>query len=155
MSLSDAIVGHLGWIRSKALTICAGTDDAEEVAAETVFRCLMAKDVDLGRPLKPWILTVMVNVCKNRSRIVGRYTPLPDSDILRVDRATPESSLIRDEMVRLLKCHRTASRSIETVILYAMGYTYDEIAERYGIPLGTVKSRVNIGRRILREVFNG
>ena len=31
------------------------------------------------------------------------------------------------------------------------GFKYDEIAERLDIPLGTVKSRINYARKILRE----
>jgi len=48
-----------------------------------------------------------------------------------------------------------ASCCIECVLLYAKGYSYDEIAERIGIPVGTVKSRVSAGRKMLREALDG
>jgi RNA polymerase sigma-70 factor (ECF subfamily) len=38
-----------------------------------------------------------------------------------------------------------------TFRLNAEGYKYHEIAEELGIPIGTVKTRIFIARRILRE----
>ena len=43
------------------------------------------------------------------------------------------------------------SKCIECVLLYAKGYSYDEISCMLNIPIGTVKSRISSGRKILRD----
>lgn len=35
--------------------------------------------------------------------------------------------------------------------MYVAGYKYNEIAEKIGLPLGTVKSRIFFARKRLRE----
>jgi RNA polymerase sigma-70 factor, ECF subfamily len=43
---------------------------------------------------------------------------------------------------------------VEPVVLRdLMGMSYEEVAERMGIPVGTVKSRINHGRTALREIL--
>ncbi len=51
--------------------------------------------------------------------------------------------------------HRSARVSIgvQCVMLYAEGYSYDEIAEMLGIKPGTVKSRVAAGRAAIRAAL--
>ena len=53
--------------------------------------------------------------------------------------------------------HRSARVSIgvRCVILYAKGYSYEEIADIDGIKLGTVKSRIVAGRAVIREALEG
>lgn len=51
--------------------------------------------------------------------------------------------------------HRSArvSVGVQCVMLYAEGYSYDEIAEVLGIKPGTVKSRVAAGRAAIRAAL--
>jgi RNA polymerase sigma-70 factor, ECF subfamily len=43
----------------------------------------------------------------------------------------------------------------EAVVLCdVVGLTYDEIAESVGIPIGTVRSRIHRGRRLLKELLD-
>lgn len=45
------------------------------------------------------------------------------------------------------------SCGIESVMLYAMGFSYEEISMKTGVPEGTVKSRVHLGRKMLRRTL--
>jgi RNA polymerase sigma-70 factor (ECF subfamily) len=39
------------------------------------------------------------------------------------------------------------------VLCDVVGLTYEEIAEAVGIPIGTVRSRIHRGRRMLKELL--
>ena len=63
----------------------------------------------------------------------------------------------RASIDRLLSIIRDCNRKsccIECVLLYAKGYNYEEISDKIGIPVGTVKSRISAGRQMLRKAFN-
>ena len=48
---------------------------------------------------------------------------------------------------------RASKRSvcIRPVVMYAIGYSYKEISEILGIPIGTVQRRIHEGRKILKR----
>ena len=48
----------------------------------------------------------------------------------------------------------TASVAVDTLLEFAQGYTLAEIAERRGIPLGTVKRRIHDARAMLHKALS-
>ena len=69
---------------------------------------------------------------------------------------SPERSLVREENKKLVweSLDRLSPEIRMTVILRDIqGRTYEEIAESLGLPVGTVKSRVNRGRLQLARVL--
>ena len=68
------------------------------------------------------------------------------------DLYSDQRSIVRLMLSIIRKCMRK-SCCIECVLLYAKGFDYAEIASRAGIPVGTVKSRIAAGRKILRKAL--
>ncbi|HZO86964.1 MAG TPA: sigma-70 family RNA polymerase sigma factor [Chthonomonadaceae bacterium] len=68
----------------------------------------------------------------------------------------PEPAYFRAEAGRSVRRALSAlSRDYRTVIVLAdvQGYSYEEIAQRVGCPVGTVRSRLHRGRQLLRQYF--
>ena len=123
---------------------------------ETLLRIYANREkFNNARDFKPWALTIMTNIVKTqhaRKECVPFVGIDDDFDALSSIRA---DSLTNYHDV-LEAIHRSARVSIgvQCVMLYAEGYSYDEIAEMLGIKPGTVKSRVAAGRAAIRAALN-
>lgn len=131
---------------------------AEDILGETFVTALVRwPSFDLSRqePL-PWLFGIATNLLRRHWRSERRAvramsrTAVPDlfedepGDRLDVERAV-------QVVVRELDRMRPAVR--DTVLLHAWAeLTYDQIAEATGVPVGTVRSRLNRARTALRAV---
>jgi RNA polymerase sigma-70 factor, ECF subfamily len=127
--------------------------DAEELVAETIVRAWKRYeqfDSDRGSE-RAWVFGIARNALidmhrssRRRLRLVtnegGAESSLDDG----ID-AFAEVSLVRDAMASLTEEHRTV-----IVEAYFKGLNTKEIAERHGVPPGTVKSRMYYAMRSLR-----
>lgn len=156
MNVENLVVANLSWIKSKALQFCKKEYDANDLAGETIEKILLCKDkFDFRKDFRPWALTVMRNIYitqYNRRKCVP-FVSIEDDYTY----ASPYSAHQELEMSRILSKVRECARksvAIECVILYAKGYTYDEISMMLGIPIGTVMSRISNGRKMLRDALD-
>ena len=155
MTLEDLVVIHAGWIRRKASYYYPNESDADDLASETMYRCLSQKDrFDVTRSFKPWAHTIMENIYKmqyNRRKCV-LFTGYDEIGSALSDLYSDQKTIVR-RMLSVI--HQCISKSccIECVLLYAKGYDYAEIASKAGIPVGTVKSRISAGRKMLSKAL--
>lgn len=155
MTVEDLIVRHIGWLRNKARRYYADEFDADDLAGDTIYKCLShARHFDSARSFKPWALTIMENTYKtlyNRKKCV-MFAGYDEQIQSEGSEYADQQSLIHNLLWIIRDCGRR-SRCIECVLLYAKGYSYDEIADMIGIPCGTVKSRIASGRKMLRQAM--
>jgi RNA polymerase sigma-70 factor (ECF subfamily) len=145
-----------------ALRLTGNRADAEDLVQDTFVKALRFADrFTPGTNLKAWLYTILHNTWRNRRRDASRE-PV-DVDSSRVDEAatqldgpaepeTPERILLRQtldaDLQRALDALPEHFR--EAVWLRDVEeFSYAEIAEMLGIPLGTVMSRISRGRRQL------
>lgn len=155
MTIEDLVVRHAGWIRMKAGYYYRDDCDADDLASETIYRILSNADkFDTCRSFKPWAQTIMENLYKmeyNRRKcmMLASY-----ADVATVaGRHFSDQHAIFGSMMSVIRKRMKESRSIECVLLYAKGYDYAEIADKIGIPVGTVKSRISTGRKFLQKAL--
>ena len=155
MSVDELVVKYAGWIRKSAHRYYSDDIDADDLASETIFKILsQGERFNVKRSFKPWALTIMENTYKtqyNRRRCV-MFTGYPDYDCYRSPDLADQSAVV-NRILSIIREYGRKSRNIESVLLYAKGYSYEEIAHIVGIPVGTVKSRVASGRKMLREAL--
>jgi RNA polymerase sigma-70 factor (ECF subfamily) len=146
-----------------ALRLTRKPADAEDLVQDTFVKALRFSDrFAPGTNLKAWLYTILMNTWRNRRRDAARDTVEIDSP--RVEAAadgvgpaaleTPEQILLRATVREDLQAALDALPEVfrEAVWLRDVEeFTYAEIAEMVGIPIGTVMSRISRGRRLLFE----
>jgi RNA polymerase sigma factor (sigma-70 family) len=155
----EALVGaHAGRLFSIALRVIGDRSDAEEAAQDALvraYRALAGYDPHRIREirLRPWLATIVLNVCRNRTRVKRVATvelafepmaePLVDP-LARRDTKAVWASLL----ATLPQAQRTA-----VVLRHVDGLSYAEMAEALGRPEGTLKAQVHRGLGALRDAL--
>ena len=153
-------------IFNAALRMTGSYADAEDLAQEALLKAYIAFDqFALGTNFKAWLLRILTNTHINRYRRACRtpdtvaWEDITEGGARRIpqeispDPAPEEqvmASVPSEGIVPALAALPEEFR--EAVILSDMHeLSYKEIADTLEIPLGTVRSRIFRGRRLLRE----
>ena len=154
---ADAL-SHLDSLYGAALRLTRNEADAQDLVQDTFVKAFKArKQFKPGTNLKAWLFAILHNTLRNRWRDSGRSPVDVDSEqvdmAIAVDpAATPEEQLMREalgpELQDALDALPDAFR--EAVWLRDVEeFSYAEIADVLGVPMGTVMSRIARGRRML------
>jgi RNA polymerase sigma-70 factor (ECF subfamily) len=143
-----------------ALRLTRNRSDAEDLVQDTFVKALrFSGRFTPGTNLKAWLYTILHNTWRNRRRDAARDRV--DIDTPRVEEAaasgpdagdTPERILLRTTLDADLQAALDALPEVfrEAVWLRDVEeFSYAEIAEMLGVPIGTVMSRISRGRRLL------
>ena len=130
-------------------------EDAVQDAFMTAWRTAAAFDPARGKA-STWLLTLVhrraVDVVRREER--RRGDPLDDAPVASGD-ATDESAEVREERRRvqaaLAQLPPDQREALE--LAYYGGLTQTELAERLGVPLGTIKSRMFTALSRLRDLL--
>lgn len=139
----------------------AAAEDVTQAVFETLW--VKAGTYDPARgPFKHWFLHLAHNCCidrlRSRRRTDQRHVQNPFDEVL-LDLESPEDTAaaavhavlfgeVQKALTALPEEQRTA-----LVMAYLHGATQQEIAERTGAPLGTVKTRLRLGLAKLRGLL--
>lgn len=107
-----------------------------------------------GTNCRAWLFKIMFHVINHHWRKNNRLVTVSEEDEYLFDQLVYEPSVpdgLRDEEV--IAALDQVPANFRAVILLAdvQEFAYKEIAEMLRIPIGTVMSRLNRGRKILRE----
>lgn len=156
MDICELVAAHYGWIRKTAARFFRDRCDAEDLAGETICKLLTnGERFDRAREFKPWAYAIMANTFRtlyNRRRCVLFTGYDHENEAYGSPEATDQLAAVSCLLSVISECGRR-SLCIECVLLYAEGYNYAEIARLSGIPIGTVRSRISSGRRMLRAAL--
>ena len=130
--------------------------ECQDVAQEVFMRAYRALGGFRGdAQFSTWLHRIAVNTAKNHLVAQNRRPPTDDIDVMDAeqfdqsyrlrDTDTPERELMRQEIERTVMdaVNALPSELREAITLREVdGLSYDEIAERMGCPIGTVRSRI-------------
>jgi RNA polymerase sigma-70 factor (ECF subfamily) len=156
---------HQDRLYSIALRILGNPHDAEEVAQDAfvrAYRALASYEPQRIRSLelRPWLATIVVNLCRNRFRrrrpvtvAIDPGEPGTPDPPTRDPRDNPHDAAVRREtrhrwaalLAELPERYRTP-----VVLRHVDGLSYEEMAEVLGRPQGTIKAQVHRGLAQLR-----
>ncbi len=159
---------HLDALYRTALRMTRSEADAEDLVQETYIRAFRFRDqFTLGTNMKAWLFRILTNTFINtyrRKSAQPEVTDLEGVDEFSLyrrmadDRAAssspdPEAELLNSvvdtEVTNALE--ELPEKFRTTVLLDVEGFSYKEIAEMLGIPIGTVMSRLHRGRKFLQK----
>lgn len=147
--------------RTRILSVCRSVtrsdEDAQDVAQEvllTLWRKLRL--FDGGSRIETWIYRVAFNAAIDhvRSQRLRRSEELLDEHASPT--ADPETAFDRKMLAEDLNVAMERLQPIHYVVVYLReveGMTYEQIAERTGVPKGTVMSRLHHARHGLQEIL--
>jgi RNA polymerase sigma-70 factor (ECF subfamily) len=144
-----------------AYQFCGSREEAEDLTQEIFLKLYNAlAKFDFQRNFTAWLLTLTKNyLIDEYRRTKWERTQRDEFDervLSQTSLAGPEESLVRKESRAIIweGLNRLSSEMRMAVILRDLqGRSYEEMAEILGLPLGTVKSRVNRARLALAEVL--
>ena len=121
--------------------------DREDAVQETLRRAWEKRaSLKNDQHLQTWVIRILLNVCHDIQR--ERQRMIPTEKVSEpVTHAPTESIDLRNCLLRLDERER-----IPIMLHYIEGYEIRQIAAILRVPQGTVKSRLNRGRRQLKEI---
>ncbi len=142
-------------------------DDAEDYAQDTFLKLYKSKHLyrEIAR-FSTWFYTIALNTVKTNLKKKNRYSSISISDFdpendkdydLKSDDVSPEDTVNSSiEMELIQKAIDSLDDAFREVIVLRdiEDLEYDEIAKITGLPLGTVKSRINRGREKLKIILS-
>jgi RNA polymerase sigma factor (sigma-70 family) len=163
----DAALPYLDDVYALARYLMRNSADAEDAAQECYLRALRHFDSYRGPTMKPWLLTILRNVCNAEFARRGRKETAADhsadeaeTEVLPMwqePQASPETVLLRDRddaAIRRLVAELPQPFREAIVLREVNDLSYQEIAEVAGVPVGTVMSRLARARAMLRAAWN-
>ena len=143
-----------------ALRLTKDAEDANDLLQETLMKAFTNRDKFAeGTNLKAWLYTIMKNTfITNYQRLVRKktfvdttinlhYINSQDSITDNLAYSTFTMEDIGNAMKKLDEAYKTP------FIMHFRGFKYHEIAEKLNIPIGTVKNRIHIARKELKDML--
>lgn len=157
--MTDYLIGNQEEMYQWAYRLTRNYDDAQDLLQSTLLCAL--KSVGMyteENNISGWHYTIMRNIFFNTTRHSGRCCCMEKEDIERMmqlgENALNDNAEIAFDMSDIQRAIDTLDRPYKIPMsLYLSGYKYQEIAEKMGIPLGTVKSRIHASRVQLQETL--
>lgn len=138
-------------------------DAAADAVQESFIKAFRGLRGFQGGSFKSWMIRIVVNTCydvlrSKQRRPTDSLDDMPDdgehSVQLEDPAESPESYIQRRELSQLIEAGITRLPPDQRLVLTLCdvhGYAYEEISEMTGMPMGTVKSRINRARAKLRD----
>lgn len=146
-------------LKMYAYQLTKNIEDANDLVQETMLKAFTYRKKFMeGTNLKGWLYTIMKNsFINNYRRLVKRNTFIDTTDNTYYLDSSPSSNIENSAELKFIR--KDLDDAIDslplelkkTFSLNAQGYKYHEIADELGIPIGTVKTRIFVAKRQLRE----
>lgn len=140
-------------LRGFALSL-AGVIGADDLVQETVMRAIAnRKHFQEGTNLAAWLLTITRNLHYNQYRKTKRVVSLFDvSNFEDLQYVYHDEGVYSDARQALLALDKLTPIHKEVLIDVGGGMSVSEMAEKYNVAEGTIKSRINRARTYLRQL---
>lgn len=149
---------HLTDIYRSACSMTGNATDGQDLAQEVYLEAWKSfHRFELGTNCRAWLFKILFHRLHHFRRKAYRYQTLPDESVLEQTLAAPAP--LPDQLTdqEILGALDRLSPTFREVLLLAdvQDFSYKEIAETLGIPIGTVMSRLSRARMQLRADLGG
>jgi RNA polymerase sigma-70 factor (ECF subfamily) len=157
---------HMDALMRTALRMTKNENDAQDLVQETMIKAYRFWDrFELGSNCRAWLFKIMTNIfindyrSKSRSPVAVNVDEIDDNFLYGQLASTgegenPERDLfakIFDDDVKEAIERLPEDFRLVVVLSFLEGFSYQEIADIADLQLGTVKSRLHRGRKLLQK----
>ncbi len=160
--LAEILLSHLDSAYNLAHWLVRNGADAEDVVQEALLRAFRYSGGFRGGDARAWLFTMVRNTAYTWLRKTRAFEPVSQSDEqmadTRVDALDPEQLLLQKADGRVVEqaMSELPVRFREVLILRELeGFSYKQIAEVMGVPMGTVMSTLSRARARFRHAAIG
>jgi RNA polymerase sigma-70 factor (ECF subfamily) len=148
------------FLRPFALRLTRDSDDANDLVQDTLVKAYTNREKYAdGTNLKAWLFTIMKNTFITQyQRMVRRNTFIDTTENLHFINSNESlqdngaiASFMREDIEKALELTDEMYRL--PFLMYFQGFKYHEIAEELDLPIGTVKNRIHIARKDLKQML--
>ena len=145
---------HLKHLYQTAAHVIGDRTEAEDLVQQTYLQAWKAFDrFQPGTNCRAWLFQILFNVIRHHRRGWFSRRVLVDcdffEDVLRAENPIPDT-LTDEEVLCALDGVPQSFREV-LLLVDVQEFSYKEVAETLGIPIGTVMSRLSRGRDLLRN----
>ncbi len=158
IEFNTLVVHQANSLRSYAFQFTRDSDDANDLVQDTILKAITCYNkFNEGTNLKGWLYTIMKNTFINNYRrfvklnsFVSQADEISSSNLVFSSVSNhAEAGFIMNDIKRALSGLPTEYYLPFT--MYFDGYKYHEISDHLNIPIGTVKTRIHVARKLLKK----
>ena len=145
-------------LKMYALHFTHDADDANDLVQDTLLKAVTYYNkFKEGPNLKGWLYTIMKNTfINNYRRFIKISSFVTKSDeissanlVFSSTKNQGESKFVMDDIKHAL--NKLPEEYYIPFSMYFEGFKYHEIADHLSIPIGTVKTRIHVARKLLKK----
>jgi len=135
--------------------------DAEDLFQETIYKALKSKNrFKEGTNLTAWLYVIMKNTYISKYQTMKRRKTDADYSLNKYNFIPEQYTNARDENYGPMKLsidlimqmvNKLEDAYKTPFMMYFRGFKYIEIAEKLKVPIGTVKNRIHVARKLLQQ----
>jgi RNA polymerase sigma-70 factor (ECF subfamily) len=163
-AFADLVSAYASLVYTVLLRQCGARAEADDLAQDTFLRAYTAlrgysPEKRRTLRLKPWLVTIAVNVWRNHIRERSRRPAIADQvpeqafDIPdhQPGPAEQAANLVDQEVLAKALARLPERHRLAVVLRHVVGLSYAEAAEAMGCAVGTAKAQVSRGLATLRQ----
>ena len=164
-AFNGLVTAYQRQVYNLCLRMLGNPASAEDVTQEAFISAYRRIDTYRGGNFKAWLLRIATNACYDALRRQGRRPassldslyedsdspPIPDTGTI-----SPETSIEQRELRETVQAALAlipADQRAAIILCDLQGLAYEEIAVAVAVPIGTVRSRIHRGRKMLKELL--
>ncbi|NJM84024.1 MAG: sigma-70 family RNA polymerase sigma factor [Tabrizicola sp.] len=153
--MSDDVLSHIPALRLFARSLTGRYGDADDLVQDTLVRAIAsAGSYTPGTNMRAWLFTIMRNRFYNERVKLVRERPGTE-DCVSAQPATPDSQYwhVRGREIEAALLELPLSYREAVMLVLVTGESYQSASEILGCDIGTIKSRISRGRRLLQAAL--
>lgn len=153
--MSDDVLSHIPALRLFARSLTGRFGDADDLVQDTLVRAIAsAATYTSGTNMRAWLFTIMRNRFYNERVKLVRERPGAEDCVSGLP-TSPDLQYwhVRGREVELALLGLPRAYREAVMLVLVTGESYQSAAEILQVDIGTIKSRINRGRRLLQKAL--